>query len=218
GADVIDDRLPVCPRRVRMAHHPVPQVRILHVQQFVEGLSLRFIGVGKASFQPATEQGVQLAGAAAGAPAQALEACVVQSPRDRSRGSCRSREISAWICGSVRFNRPDICACAFGKRSGTATTIMRGKLKTPMTMKNHAIQRAIARSSWRCGHCCTIRQMNIAANIVKTSPVFHKARGNSSGLNIASILTDEDRVAAYAERRSTISFLISAIALAGFNP
>src|SRR5581483_7809466 len=72
GADVIDDRLPVGTRRPGVAHHPVPQVRVLHVEQFVESLLQRRPGGGKGGFQPAAEQGVQFARAAAGAPVEAL--------------------------------------------------------------------------------------------------------------------------------------------------
>src|SRR6185312_17082833 len=71
GADVIDDRLPVGALRPGMAHHPVPQFRILHVEQFVERLLLRFAGMRKRLVEPAAEQRIQLAGATAGAPAEA---------------------------------------------------------------------------------------------------------------------------------------------------
>src|SRR6185312_2365099 len=71
GADVIDDRLPVRAPGACMAHHPVPQVRILHVEQFVEGLLLRFVGSVETLVQPTAEQGIELAGATAGTPAQA---------------------------------------------------------------------------------------------------------------------------------------------------
>src|SRR5579859_3458847 len=71
GADVIDDRLPVWPRRHGVAHHPVPQIRILDVEQLVESLALGVAGISKALVQPAAEQGIQFAGATTDAPAQA---------------------------------------------------------------------------------------------------------------------------------------------------
>ena len=60
--------------------------------------------------------------------------------------------------------------------------------------------------------------INTAVKTAKTSLTFQEVRGNESKFNIASILTNEGLATAYAERRSTISFLISAIALAGFRP
>ena len=54
-----------------MAHHPIPQIWILCIEQLVECLLLRFVGSGKVLVQPSTEQGVQLAGTATSAPAQA---------------------------------------------------------------------------------------------------------------------------------------------------
>jgi hypothetical protein len=77
GADVIDDRLPVRTLRSRVTHHPVPQIRILHVEHLVERLPLRFVRAGEALVQPAAEQGVQFARTAAGAPAQALVAGLI---------------------------------------------------------------------------------------------------------------------------------------------
>src|SRR3569623_2079838 len=73
-ADVIDDGLPVVARGAGMAHHPIPEIGILHVEQFVECQPRGFVGVGEALVEPATEESVQFARAAAGTPAKALEA------------------------------------------------------------------------------------------------------------------------------------------------
>src|SRR6185312_1381273 len=85
GADVIDDRLPVRAPGAGMAHHPVPQVRILHVEQFVEGLLLRFVGSVETLVQPTAEQGIELAGATAGTPAQAALSFHRTKPREAPR-------------------------------------------------------------------------------------------------------------------------------------
>src|SRR5699024_6997703 len=77
GADGMDDGLPVRPWRAAASHGPVPQVGILHVQQLVEGLARGAVGRGPALGQPPAVQGIQLPGAAAATPAQALEACFV---------------------------------------------------------------------------------------------------------------------------------------------
>src|SRR6185312_5423192 len=79
GADVIDDRLPVGSLGPGMAHHPVPQVGILHVEQLIERLLFGLAGVVEAFVQPTAQQRVELAGAAAGAPAQA--ALIHKNPR-----------------------------------------------------------------------------------------------------------------------------------------
>src|SRR5690348_9259403 len=73
GADRIHDLLPVHARRPRVAHQPVPDLRIGLVEQRVErGKRLR-IGLRTDSIEPAAQQSVQLARAAPAAPAQALQ-------------------------------------------------------------------------------------------------------------------------------------------------
>lgn len=57
-----------------MTHHPIPEIGILNVQQFVECHPLRFIGVSVALVKPATEQTIELARTPTGTPAQAFEA------------------------------------------------------------------------------------------------------------------------------------------------
>src|SRR5690348_6246478 len=80
GADVIDDRLPVGARGLRVAHDPVPQVRVLGVQQFVEGPACGLVRRFVTLVQPTTQQGVEFARAAAGTPTQAGEAHAGASP------------------------------------------------------------------------------------------------------------------------------------------
>ena len=98
-----------------------------HFLRNTHRLPLRFIRAGVALVQPAAEQRVQFARAAAGAPAQAFETSFVQSSLDRSRCSCCSRARSAWICGSVLFHLPDIRAYNLGTRPNITTTSMLGR-------------------------------------------------------------------------------------------
>ncbi|KAF1008833.1 MAG: hypothetical protein GAK28_00465 [Luteibacter sp.] len=57
-----------------MAHHPIPEIGILDVEQFIECHPRRFVGVGEALVEPPPEQAIELARTAAGTPAQAFEA------------------------------------------------------------------------------------------------------------------------------------------------
>jgi hypothetical protein len=79
GADVIDDRLPVGAFGTRVAHHPVPQVRVLGVEQFIKRLLRCFIRLGEAFVQPSTEQRIQFASAATSAPTQAFYAGLIHA-------------------------------------------------------------------------------------------------------------------------------------------
>lgn len=78
-ADVIDDRLPVVAGGVGMAHHPIPEIGILHVQKRIECRLSGFIGVGETLFQPPPEQAIEFAGTTSGTPAEAFEAGVFHS-------------------------------------------------------------------------------------------------------------------------------------------
>ena len=57
-----------------MAHHPIPEIGILHVEQFIESQPGAFIRVGEALVEPPAEKLVELTRTAAGTPAQAFEA------------------------------------------------------------------------------------------------------------------------------------------------
>ena len=60
GADVIDDRLPVRARRLGVAHYPVPQVRVLHVEEFIESLALALDPYPRAEGASLEQVGIKL--------------------------------------------------------------------------------------------------------------------------------------------------------------
>ena len=57
-----------------MTHHPIPEIGILDVEQFIECQPRSLIGVGEALVEPPAKQPVEFARAATGTPAQAFEA------------------------------------------------------------------------------------------------------------------------------------------------
>ena len=65
GADVIDNGLPVRARGAPVSNQPIPQLWILFVEQFVKRMLQRGIRCVKTLFQPAADQRIQLARAAA---------------------------------------------------------------------------------------------------------------------------------------------------------
>src|SRR5579885_3622144 len=90
GADRIHDLLPVRARRLRVAHQPVPDLRIGLIQQFVECGQRGFIRLRTMHVQPSPQPRIQFARAAPAAPAQTFAEWFRTCGDAHARAVCRS--------------------------------------------------------------------------------------------------------------------------------
>lgn len=70
-----------------MAHHPIPEIGILDVEEFIECQPRGFVGVGETLVEPAAEQAIEFARSPAGTPTETLESGFFHTLADLPRRS-----------------------------------------------------------------------------------------------------------------------------------